>query len=361
MRCKSSNGDVCVDVTSDGQNCGACGVVCPTEGSCAGGACRCGDATKTLCGGACVDLSADASNCGACASVCAGTCISGRCAIELAIGGSPGSIFLDATNVYFADEKAGTVNVVPKNGGAVTVLASGQTYPSVLTSDGTSIFWSDETISPLQFGSVPIGGGTVTTLVTSDPDKGAVCLVVDDTNIYWNGYYAMPKGGGATKYLPNTYEIDQARHCVMNGSSIYSISDNEVLRMSLYGDITLLAFVTNGEEIGADTTNVYWSFGYPGTYSGLSKTGTGGGGAPVVTIASDPDPFLHQHIRLDGAYVYSFQSCTSTCGTITRTPTVGGPPVTIVDTIDDLVDVQIDATSIYWAEGKGRVMKLTPK
>jgi phospholipase C len=73
-------GGNCVDLQSDANNCGACGVRCGA-GQCAGGACACPGALVT-CGGACVDTQSDTANCGGCGNACpnGSGCLAGRCA-----------------------------------------------------------------------------------------------------------------------------------------------------------------------------------------------------------------------------------------------------------------------------------------
>jgi hypothetical protein len=78
-------GNVCTDVQTDPNNCGACGVVCGPDEACRFGFCgpipACAD-TLVLCGDTCVDLQSDQRNCGWCGTVCqnwerctAGVCI----------------------------------------------------------------------------------------------------------------------------------------------------------------------------------------------------------------------------------------------------------------------------------------------
>jgi hypothetical protein len=75
-------GGRCLTVSTDPNNCGSCGTVCPMGRVCVAGACaeRCPGAL-TACGGACVDPQSDSAHCGACGAVCAaGTgCVQGRC------------------------------------------------------------------------------------------------------------------------------------------------------------------------------------------------------------------------------------------------------------------------------------------
>jgi hypothetical protein len=62
-------GTSCVDVQSDRNNCGACGVVCTGSTACIAGACKCSN-NRQLCGAQCVDLQSDRNNCGACGKHC---------------------------------------------------------------------------------------------------------------------------------------------------------------------------------------------------------------------------------------------------------------------------------------------------
>lgn len=81
-------GDTCTDVSSDPDNCGACGVSCAEGESCSAGACV-GDegcqAGDVLCGETCTDVSSDRNNCGACGLSCAEGegCNAGVCGANL--------------------------------------------------------------------------------------------------------------------------------------------------------------------------------------------------------------------------------------------------------------------------------------
>jgi hypothetical protein len=78
-------GGICVDLLSDGDNCGTGGNICPDYPeihSCEGGVCvppSC--APLTNCGGLCVDLLSDPLHCGACSTACVegSTCQLGGC------------------------------------------------------------------------------------------------------------------------------------------------------------------------------------------------------------------------------------------------------------------------------------------
>ncbi len=80
-------GDVCVNIQTDAQNCGGCDVVCEDGELCNAGACALDcDMGLTACGDSCVDLQADPNFCGACDVACVGEemCVDGACVLECA-------------------------------------------------------------------------------------------------------------------------------------------------------------------------------------------------------------------------------------------------------------------------------------
>lgn len=78
----------CVDLTSDGQNCGACGNVCPAGQGCSAGMCGACVAPQVACGTACVVLGTDNKNCGKCGASCGSNqvCSGGQCTTHCGSG-----------------------------------------------------------------------------------------------------------------------------------------------------------------------------------------------------------------------------------------------------------------------------------
>ena len=97
-------GDVCVDVTNDAVNCGACGEACAPEQFCSAGACvrMCPD-SNVQCGQSCVDLATDLLNCGVCGFACqtGQSCVSGAC-----VGDGNGDPTVPATPPPAAEQRS---------------------------------------------------------------------------------------------------------------------------------------------------------------------------------------------------------------------------------------------------------------
>jgi hypothetical protein len=75
----------CRDLLNDRESCGACGVACTDGEVCSGGACGLScQSSLTNCSGTCRDLQEDPDNCGACGNICASqACSAGTCATLL--------------------------------------------------------------------------------------------------------------------------------------------------------------------------------------------------------------------------------------------------------------------------------------
>jgi hypothetical protein len=132
----------------------------------------------------------------------------------------------DDTAVYFLDivgdmqaNYPGEIKAVPKTGGATTTLASGFFAPSNLIADQTHAYFlvantQDQQGQPLKYPivSVPLQGGTLTTVVDSDStgDIPYVGPAVDATNLYFylsDSLQVVPKAGGTATYAATNFEF----------------------------------------------------------------------------------------------------------------------------------------------------------
>ena len=202
---------------------------------------------------------------------------------------------------------------VPLAGGALVTLVATQsvaTAPRAVAVDATSVYWTTlgdpNTSVPSTVMSVPIGGGTPTTLVSSTQTQ-IVDVAVDSTSAYFSADNTTASGGAIMK-VP-----------VGGGTPV-----------------TLAATQAAPLRLVVDSNAVYW-VGLDGTIMKVDL----GGGAPV-TLA--PSPNIPADIRSDGSFVY----WTTSAGVVKVSVTGGNS--TLVANVGGLT-LAVDDTSVYWASG----------
>lgn len=81
--------EMCVDLTSNDEHCGACDNSCPANSSCTASSCACDAADEEICGDTCVDTTTSVEHCGDCDSPCSGgmICSSGQCVENSEVAG----------------------------------------------------------------------------------------------------------------------------------------------------------------------------------------------------------------------------------------------------------------------------------
>jgi hypothetical protein len=290
------------------------------------------------------------------------------------------------------------------DGGPTSIASLIQETPTNLASDGTTLFWTSSVGTGGALSSMPVSGGTITTVVPAPVSGGY--LFVDDVNVYYpgasGGIARAPKGGGGTPTLVNESGASTGPVTVLGGSAYWvegggSIGrENAVKSAPLQGgSVSTIAALNavppaNG-GIGVTATTVFLS-GFPGAaLTSFPISGIPDGGTPaqvpgvmqgiqlllsdtdavycygpsITRVASDGSTTVLGTVvdqglsggalAHDDTYVYWLDI--DTVGTIMRAPKTGGT-ATIIARDTSPVAIAVDANAVYWSDQGGFIMRL---
>jgi hypothetical protein len=210
---------------------------------------------------------------------------------------SPGSIAVDAFNVYFTTKTA--ILKLDKHGGEPVVLASKQDPLWELAIDDDFVYWGTSRNCGAVV-RVPKTSTLRTTLaVVADPWS----LDVDGSFVYWvspetNAIWKMDKGGAG---VPVVLAAGQTfpQNLVVDASGVYfthQVGANGVASVALTGGapITLAAAVLQPQRVVTDATHVYWSS------SGIVRVSKAGGAVEHRVFSEG----LVKALAVDDTHVY---------------------------------------------------------
>jgi hypothetical protein len=333
---------VCVDTASDIQNCGGCGKWCGVVddgvAECTPGGCSWCDPTAVT-----VALAPTVHQCADGPGVpAAGTLLAG--------GGDIVDIALFGSNVYFIDGAASTLSVVPKAGGAVTVLATGLLKPAHLATDGVDVYITESLGGAVV--RVPVGGGLpVLFAAASSPNE----IITDGKDVYWTtggdqNVSTAPVAGAAPSVLFHAPGGVPPYALVQNATSIVfaaygGIEDDQFVQI----DKTTHAVTPFGDcyhtcnSLGVDGTTAYFNV------SDLFSVPLGGFNTqtlwPWHLNDSSYDAFGPFAVDQAGTDLY-FNSA-SGIRVMNRTCSTRWPKAVVSERAKAMA---IDATDIYWTD-----------
>jgi hypothetical protein len=411
----------CVDLGTDVLPGQACATY--RGGTCQSGSCQC-PAGKTLCSAACVDLTSDHDNCGACGHGCfGGSCQAGACQpFEIVthtaftgLGITPESIVSDGTHLYYSTDTYQVpgmymVWTVPAGvaGGAPQQIVTSQIGLNNLALGPMGLYWSN-------YGT-PTNGGIYS--ITYDgaielwPRAGAPTqptsvvsalqnpgnLVIDAAGTYayvpglgpydnmggtdrTNGYITqVDLGTGTTRRIVTGINmlIPTPDQVAVAGQYLYWLVGNPpyttgvspfLLRAAIADGLIYTAdrFITevdNGLSPVASDTAVFWltSNGTSTTPAGCVYTlpvsaGLGTSATPLATNQNSPKDLV-----IDDRYAYWWTAPVDAggVGAIMRAPLDASRPAThVADTGPLVYAIALDTASLYWTDTGYGIVQLT--
>jgi hypothetical protein len=273
------------------------------------------------------------------------------------------------------------------------VIASDVQNPFQIVVGGGNVVWTDSI--PLDGGAVlgrvmtmPVAGGTETTIATTPPNVLPEALVLDSaaTTVYWITHSpdlclnATPLAGGATR--PMTCFVAEDGIAI-DGTNAYFVAAvlNAPTKIALgivddAGRVDLGTQLTQPIASGASPVdlalaggNLYWI-----TNAGTIQTVSAAVSLqviPTTIVTPDADAGRGQYasgdlwegLTTDGTNLYwpryVAAQIGSATGAVLKVPLAGGTPVTLYDTgLANAYSVTTDGTSVYWIEQNAAMVTL---
>jgi hypothetical protein len=355
--------------TSDGNHTG-CPANClgPTTGPVTGaGACvndechiSCSADFPTLCSAsnACVDLTSDGKNCGACGRDClGGTCASGQCQPLLIARylGQPATISLGADAVYVMID-SGYVGRAKKDGSDSATIArpgfaSSAYYGASVSEDGERVFLVRTLGSNLQLSyclktgcddtSKPIGG-PYTQFFAVDSVSHKVVWVDYSPSQLW----AAPTIGAVSgePIVGGTLASGAGGSRLLYARGGVFFSDGSVVRLPISGG-SLITVAAGPSPLTILTANASFLYVYDGSAIGFVPLPNGTGREPTPLVTTKLNPSIDGRFAVDDASAFWVDQGIKTCQLSTCPSSQRSLPL---PSNDPVADVAIDTQAIYW-------------
>ncbi|MGH7326911.1 MAG: hypothetical protein ACREJX_01045 [Polyangiaceae bacterium] len=339
--------------------------------------------TRTACAGACVDLATDGHNCGRCGHDCLGGGCNASMCVPVTIADhqdSPFGIAVDAQHVYWAnndvDASFASCPLAGCGDAGTTVLLDQQYLPADVFVAGGHLFMTtygtyvDGTKGTALACDPNDCASTLIKLSITETPSGPVAIVADTSTAYWTDnagglVRSCPSTGCAT---PTTIATDVARGPWYglalaagsvfwtsgppgDGGAVYSCAQSGCASPTLISESGGSPF-----DLAVDGTSVYWTTGAGGQVLRCPLAGCGAN-APVVIADNQGMP---AGIAVDSSGIYWVNQ---TAGTVVRCDVSGcggsGPTILTAGSMSPW-EIVLDAASIYWTDpgADGRVLRL---
>lgn len=346
-----------------------------------GGTCEAG----TLCGGAsCIDTTTDGRNCGACGHDCFGGGCSASACLPVALASnqaSPFGLAVDSQRVYWAnndyDSSFATCLLSGCTDAGPTTLLSSQTLPADVFLANGHLYMSEYGHEDGGLGAVlacdPTDCAKTVVTIANEPVRNPVAVVADSTAVYWSNFGAgridtcSTSGGcgAAPATLANDTPGGPWYGLAIASQSIYWTSQAKdagaVYACAVGGCAkpTTIAMSAGGPwDLAVDGTYVFWTTGDDGQVLRCPLAGCGSD-APFVIAANQGFP---GGIAADASGVYWVNQKS---GGVLHCAATGCPssgPQVLATGQNQPWEIVLDDKSLYWSNAgtsnDGSIMRL---
>jgi hypothetical protein len=294
---------------------------------------------------------------------------------------------VDDTNIYWTNIGTspnfydGTIMMMPKAGGTVTTLASGQDFPKAITVHGGYVYWVNYDAANsggAQSGAVSrvsTSGGTVTVIASGQAFPWDVAA--DDNNAYWtcnesNVVRSAPIGGGTAKVIAQNCTNSGLTTCenpagiAIDATNVYFADQLDyVWKVPLGGGTP--AVVGNAANYGAgpafvalNGSTVFWSDASLNQFEYAdAEIQSAGISATTLNNVATTNLTRAWSIAVDSSNVYWTEYVSP--GSVKSVSQSGGSITTLASGRTFPYSIAVDATNVYWTEytSGGSIMTMT--
>ena len=255
-----------------------------------------------------------------------------------------------------------------------TVLASGQSSPTSIVSDGANVYWTNTgTVRSVM--KVPVTGGTPVPVATGLRKPGY--LAIDAINAYWTDEASTFPNGTILMSAPldGTAAVDGGAPAVLASSNIalqqfvvaggniyyFNLSTLTVITTAGAAVKTLTPSSTNAVNATDDAANLYWT----NNVQQVLSMPFSGATATVLTTLATPGDFLggSQPISVDATGVYVPANPGGGVDAVLSIPLAGGAPTTVAtfaSAFNGVPGIVSDGKNVYWANNFGFAVMRAP-